>query len=344
MDFIFGYVKFIFLVNFFLNPFYSKKFNFEFNLLSELFTRNYKETILVDVSLNQISEDSKSESSESLVSFFSLESFQSCFSEFQSQSSYESALGNDLSDSGQTPCEYEFTCTPSEIFKMINEKNFKKLKKVKPSSISKALDKLNKEVEVILGNYNKHTCNLEATLSQFNLDRAAFKEQIDIIEKELESIIKRANCYLNYYDYHMFFLFKLLFSTKVKRFESATKQFRTSLYYSKLNDSQRKIAFQSELLSLLSNAFTYYFCEHSLLNNLRLCKFIKKKYLKATQGHGKAIKSHEKAIESHEKAIGKFNTASGAQELSSGEKKQKKGLLSRTASRVTRVFRNKSRR
>ncbi|KAK9173421.1 Uncharacterized protein cmbei_3001150 [Cryptosporidium meleagridis] len=293
MNLSFTYEMGLFLIKFFSILLFYTKIN------GGLFARNNKE-ILVDFSLSQLLAESESNdgSLRSLDSLLSLESFRSCFSEFQSQSSYYSAFGNDPTDStGQTPCEFECLCSKEEILQLIRKKNFKKLKKVQTFLIEQVMEELIQQIKSILSKYESQMSSKLSLLAQYKMHKQKYRKEIKKLKKEIKLLKLKTKCYLSRMDFYLFNLFKHLFSIKIKRFKLTTKDLKSSQNISRVSFLQRKIAFSHELLSFLQTAFSYYLCGNEFLAELHLCVFIVKQHIKITKLNEETIKLHKKAIE-----------------------------------------------
>ncbi|TRY52604.1 Uncharacterized protein CTYZ_00002830 [Cryptosporidium tyzzeri] len=282
-----------FLVKFFPILFFSATIN------NGLFARNYEES-LIDFSLSQLSAESESNdgSSSSLRSFLSLESFESCFSESQSQSSYYTALDYGSDDStDQFLCEFECKYSKEQILELIRKDNLKKLKEIQASVLEELMDEILKEVQSTILNHERRMSEKESTLEEYKTQGKKNKKKVKKIKKGIKSLKLETECYLARLDSYLYRLFRHLFSTKIKKFDSTTEILRSSRYITEINFLQRKIAFNLELLSFLSSAFSYYLCNNGLFGSLQLCSFISNQYSKITKHNEKTTRSHKKAID-----------------------------------------------
>ncbi|KAL5369464.1 hypothetical protein CPHLJ_3g1150 [Cryptosporidium parvum] len=291
-------LSFIYVMGFFPVKFFPILF-FSITINNGLFSRNYEES-LIDFSLSQLSAESESNdgSSRSLRSFLSLESFESCFSEFQSQSSYYTALDYGSDDStDKVPCEFECKYSKEEILKSIRKGNYKKLKKIRTIFLEELMDEIITKVMNIILNYERQMSRKENLLAQYEVHKQLNKNKIKKIKKEIKLLKLETDCYLTRLDLYLYNLFKHLFSIKIKNFKSTTKVLKSSLHYNKINSLQREIAFNYELLSFLEAAFLHYLCNNGLFANRHLCAFILKQRLKITKFNEKIISLHKKAID-----------------------------------------------
>ncbi|CUV04967.1 unnamed protein product [Cryptosporidium hominis] len=294
MGFSFIYDMRFFLIKFFPILLFSTRIN------NGLFIRNYEET-LIDFSLSQLSAglESSDGSLRSMSSFLSLESFGSCFSEFQSQSSFYTAPDYDSNNSiDRAPCVFECLYSKREVLTLLRRRNYKELKSIRTIVLEEVMEEIIQKIKSMILNYEEQVSRKESLLAIYNLCKRLNKKAIKKTEKEIKLLKFELKCYLTHFDLYLYILFKHLFKRKIKEFKSTTKDLQSSRHTNRVNSLQREIAFNNELLSLLGAAFLYYLCNNEILENLHLCTFMSKQHLKITKYNEKIISLHKKAIDS----------------------------------------------
>ncbi|KAJ1607610.1 hypothetical protein OIY81_2883 [Cryptosporidium canis] len=300
--------------------------------------RDYKREQIWAFSFSLVSRSSV----ENLASSQSMESFKSCFSDFQSQESFQTASGSELFDStGLYECEF-FQPTDS-VVEMIVSKHHDRLKDVSVLSINNAMDDTLKIVQGIVRNYNREKQALEAKLTKYRNKKRSMG-RIQEVEGKLEALFEQAKSALTYYDYILLVLFKHMYKTIKKRFKSVTKQFDPNDDRDKSRILIRKISFCDELASFLGTSFNHYECDDEVFGTLQLCTFISARFFEINSKRDRAVEKHKSFVEECE---AKRLLESSREESTNADKphsERKGGRISKLLSRVSKLSVSKKRR
>ncbi|KAJ1609095.1 hypothetical protein OJ253_1687 [Cryptosporidium canis] len=300
--------------------------------------RDYKREQIWDFSFSLVSRSSV----ENLASSQSIESFKSCFSDFQSQESFLTASDNEFFDSiGLYECEF-FQPTDS-VVEMIVNRNHDRLKDVSILSINNAMDDTFKLVQGIVKNYNRERLALEVKLTKYRNKKRSIRRVQDV-EGKLEALFEQAKSALSYYDYILFVLFKHMYITIKRRFKSVTKQFDPNDDRDKFRILIRKISFCDELASFLGTSFSHYECDDRVFSTLQLCTFISEMFFEVNSKRNRAVEKHKSFVEECE---AKKLLESSGEESTDADKphsERKGGRISKLLSRVSKLSVSKKRR
>lgn len=244
---------------------------------------HYKEPKLVDISFNQVSE-----SSTSLTSRFSLESFKTCYSDFQ-----HSPTSVDPDDDDDDDHQY----SPIQILTMAT-KDPNSLKRINLSCLRSAMDFLFCSINDVISDYENDKSRLTTKLSKYR--NRSDNRKIFKTEKRLEKILVKKESHLKYYDGIAITIFKLFYKSQFKKLKSKDCRGFTSGSGELVRCLREKLALISEFLHYLSSSLSFYLCHDAVFGSLHLCQFIRNQLDKFKSLEADIIREHGLAMESYE--------------------------------------------